>query len=188
MNEQTRRVEDKSESNIDKAVTAAKEKAGPVREEVKQKSSQLINEAKSAAGQAGEEAKSMLASQKDEAARQLGGLADSLRQTSQQLRQQDQRAIATYSNKIASQIDRASSYLQERDLDALIHDAEDFARRQPEIFIGGAFTLGLLAARFLRSSAPEPEYRPQQQSYPQPTTYTAPRPTQTAVSSRRVQG
>lgn len=187
MNDQTRRVEDKSESNVEKAVTAAKEKTAPVREEVKQKGNQLMNEAKSAAGQAGEEAKSMLASRKDEAAKQLEGLAESLRQTSSQLRQQDQGAFASYSNKVADQIDRASGYLQEHNLDELLHDAEDFARRQPEIFIGGAFTLGLLAARFLRSTAPEPEYRTYNESYRQ-TTYTAPRPAQTAVSRQRVQG
>jgi len=186
VNEHTRSVEDKSESSVDKAVTTAKEKAAPLRDEVKQKSGEMLNEAKAAAEQVGEQAKNTLASQKDEAARQLGGLAESLRQTSRQLRQQDQGAIASYSNKVADQIDRASGYLQERNLDDLLHDAEDFARRQPEIFIGGAFTLGLLAARFLRSSAPEPDYRPNQEPYRQ--TYTAPRPTQTAVSRQRVQG
>lgn len=186
MNEQTRRVEEKSESTVDKAVNAVQEKVAPVRDEVKQKSGEMLNEAKAAAGQVGEQAKNTLASQKDEAARQLGGLAESLRQTSRQLRQQDQGAIASYSNKVADQIDRASGYLQERNLDDLRHDAEAFARRQPEIFIGGAFTLGLLVARFLRSSAPEPDYRPSQEPYRQ--AYTAPRPTQTAVSRQRVQG
>lgn len=186
MNEHTRRVEDANESNIDKAVTAVQEKVDPIREEVKQKSGEMLNEAKAAAGQVGEQAKSALASQKDEAARQLEGLAESLRQTSHQLRQQDQGAIASYSNKVADQIDRASGYLQEHNLDDLLHDAEDFARRQPEIFIGGAFTLGLIAARFLRSSAPEPDYRTNQEPYRQ--TYTAPRPAQTAVPRQRVQG
>ena len=30
-------------------------------------------------------------------------------------------------------------------------DAEDWARRNPALFLGGAFALGLLASRFLKS-------------------------------------
>jgi hypothetical protein len=33
-----------------------------------------------------------------------------------------------------------------------VSEAEDFARRQPALFLGGAFALGLLGARFLKSS------------------------------------
>jgi predicted AlkP superfamily pyrophosphatase or phosphodiesterase len=61
--------------------------------------------------------------------------------------------FARYSNQVADRVERASTYLEEHDLDELMVEAEDFARRQPELFIGGAFTLGLLAARFLKSSA-----------------------------------
>jgi hypothetical protein len=35
----------------------------------------------------------------------------------------------------------------------MVRNVEDFARRQPALFIGGAFMLGLLGARFLKSSA-----------------------------------
>jgi hypothetical protein len=158
MNEYTQRTE-KHESNIDKAVSTAREKTAPVREEMREKGNQLATEAKSAVHEAGEQTKTALGSQKEAAARQLHGLADSLRQTSRHLREQDQGTFASYSNQAAHQIERASEYLEDRDLDELMHDAEDFARRQPELFIGGAFTLGLLAARFLRSSAPEPMER-----------------------------
>jgi hypothetical protein len=34
----------------------------------------------------------------------------------------------------------------------LIDDVEDFARREPAVFIGGAIAIGLVAARFLKSS------------------------------------
>jgi hypothetical protein len=73
--------------------------------------------------------------------------------TRDQLQEQDQAVFAEYSEKMADQIERVSSYLEEHDLDELKHSAEDFARRQPELFLGGAFTLGLLAGRFLKSSA-----------------------------------
>jgi hypothetical protein len=35
----------------------------------------------------------------------------------------------------------------------MIQEVERFARRQPALFLGGAFTLGLIAARFLKSSS-----------------------------------
>jgi len=37
-----------------------------------------------------------------------------------------------------------------------VDDAERLAHRQPALFVGGAFALGLLAARFLKSSKPRP--------------------------------
>jgi hypothetical protein len=36
-----------------------------------------------------------------------------------------------------------------------VHDAETFARRHPDLFLGGTFVAGLLLARFLKSSTPE---------------------------------
>jgi hypothetical protein len=71
----------------------------------------------------------------------------------QQLQEKDQPALAQYANQAADQIERFSHYLQERDVDQLLGEAQRFARRQPTLFLGGAFALGLLAARFLKSSS-----------------------------------
>jgi len=152
MEQQTRgnmRNDRREESNVDKAMAAAKDKAQPVKE----KANEIVDETKSKMDEATRQAKSALSGQKEEAAGQLHGLAQALRETSGQLRDQDQGTFANYSNQVADQIDRVSSYLQDRDVNDLMRDAEDFARRQPELFIGGAFTLGLLAARFMKSSA-----------------------------------
>lgn len=161
MNDQTN-VTEKNENNIDKAVAAAKEKSAPVREEIREKRDEFAAEAKSVAHQASDQAKAALSTQKGEAARQLHGLANSLRHSGVQLRQQNQDTMAHYSYEVADQIDRASGYLEAQNLDDLMQDAKDFARSQPELFLGGAFTVGLLAARFLRSSTPE---RPARRSY-----------------------
>ena len=37
----------------------------------------------------------------------------------------------------------------------MVTQVEQYARRQPAIFLGGAFALGLLGARFLKSSNPQ---------------------------------
>jgi hypothetical protein len=127
---------------------------------VKEAAEKVSEEARSLLGQASNQAKSTVLEQKNQAAGQLHGLAQVLRQTGKQLRQQEQVTFAGYSNQVADQVERVSGYLQERDVDQLIGDTKDFARRQPELFIGGAFMLGLLAARFMKSSSPE---------YPTPT-------------------
>jgi glucan phosphorylase len=128
------------------AAEEAQQKAGKLTDEVKSQAIEITEEAKV-------QAKSVIEDRKDIAARELGSVAEAFRQTSSTLREQDQAMFAQYSNRVADQVERVSSYLEDRNLDDMIHDSEDFARRQPELFIGGAFTLGLLAARFLKSSA-----------------------------------
>jgi hypothetical protein len=93
--------------------------------------------------------------QKDRAAEGLGSVAQALRQTGQQLQGQNQEAFTSYIDRAASQVDRFSTYLQQKDMGQLVYDVERFARRQPALFLGGAFVLGLLGARFLKSSSPE---------------------------------
>jgi hypothetical protein len=45
-----------------------------------------------------------------------------------------------------------SATLRDRDVRELVQDAQQFARRQPAIFVGAAFAAGVLAARFMKSS------------------------------------
>jgi hypothetical protein len=119
----------------------------------------VAGQAKDAAGQIADQARqqatSQLSSQKTRAAEGLGSVAQALRQTSQQLQGQDQGAITSYIDQAASQVDRFSNYLQQKDVRQMADDVERFARRQPALFLGGAFVLGLLGARFLKSSSPQ---------------------------------
>lgn len=120
----------------------AQDKAGELQERVKQ------------------QAVSGLSSQKSVAADSLHSIAEALRTTERQLRTQDQGTIAEYANNAASQVDRFSNYLRESDLGDMVGEVERLARRQPAVFLGGAFFLGLLGARFLRTSAPQQRYVP----------------------------
>src|SRR5215212_2781130 len=105
-------------------------------------------------GQARDQMSSRLAGQKDRAAEGLTSIAQALRQTGQQLRDQNQQAVTGYIDGAASQVERVSNYLRQNDLGGLIDDVEEFARRQPALFLGGTFVLGMLGARFLKSSRP----------------------------------
>ena len=132
--------------------------AREVTDQVKQTAGQVTHQAQQAAGQvagqAREQVASRLADQKDRAAEGLSGVARALRQTGQQLRDQDQQGVTGYIDRAASQVERISGYLQNSDLGRLVDDVEGFARRQPAMFLGGALVLGLLGARFLKSSRP----------------------------------
>jgi len=136
------------------AADASREVSGQVKETVGQVTEQAQQAAGQVVDQARQQVSSRLAGQKDRAAEGLTSVVHALRQTSQQLREQDQQAVTGYIETTASQVERISSYLKQNDLGELIDDVERFARRQPVMFLGGAFVLGLLGARFLKSSRP----------------------------------
>lgn len=98
-------------------------------------------------------AAAQLANQKNRATDGLGELAQAVRKTSQPLRENHQNTIAEYVEKAADSIERFSTRLRQRDIGDLVNEAQRFARRQPALFIGGAFAAGLLTARFLKSSS-----------------------------------
>ena len=53
-------------------------------------------------------------------------------------------------------LDRLSGSVRDATVRDIVRATERFARREPLLFLGGAFTLGLFAARFLKSSEPDP--------------------------------
>jgi len=108
--------------------------------------------AQSLADQVRQQASSRLSTQKDRAVQGLTSLADAARQTSQQLRDKDQTGIATYLEGAADQVVRFSERLGQKDLGEIVDDVERFAHRQPAVFLGVSFGIGLLGARFLKSS------------------------------------
>jgi hypothetical protein len=81
----------------------------------------------------------------------LGQVSQAIRQSGEQMRS-DQPQIASFADTAAGQVDRASQYLRQTDFQGLVRGAEDFARRQPAVFLGGALALGLVASRFLKAS------------------------------------
>lgn len=138
-------------------------RAGQTAHQAKQKVSegghQAEQKAAPAIDQAKQQASSQAASQKQRAAHSLENMAQAIRHSSDELRNQDQPSMAHYTDKAAQQIERVSSYIKDKSLSDLMGDAERYARREPALFLGGAFLLGLLGARFLKSSS-----HPQQSS------------------------
>ncbi len=124
---------------------------------------EMLQQAKETAGQAygkvTEQASSQIATQKDNLARGLSSVAEGIRQMGENLRGGEQQTpiagiTAKYGDSLARQVEQVSDYLEKKDLRELFKDVEVFARRNPAVFIGGAFALGVAASRFLKSSNP----------------------------------
>lgn len=102
-----------------------------------------------------EHAAAQLSTQKDRATEGLGSVVSAVRSTTNSLRDQQHDTVARYVEQAADQIERLSERLKDKDVTELLDDAQRLARRQPALFVGGAFALGLVGARFLKSSSPD---------------------------------
>jgi hypothetical protein len=94
-----------------------------------------------------------LSHQKARATDGLGSVAQAVRQSTQQLREQQHDTLAQYIEQAADQLEKLSTRLKDKDVTELLDDAQRFARQRPALFVGSAFVLGVIGARFLKSSA-----------------------------------
>lgn len=134
-------------------VQQAKDAAGQAKEQVKDLASQAKEQTVDLAHQATDQMSQMVDQQKQQAAERLGGLAGALHEAGKQLEEKDKEGFGRYAHRAADQVDRASHYLREKNLQSFVRDTEVWARRHPDLFLGGSLVAGVLLARFLKSSA-----------------------------------
>jgi hypothetical protein len=129
--------------------------AGPAtsaRDQIRDVKNQVVGEAKNTLQDARDRATASLGESRTRIADQIGGVAQAFRRTGDQLRNDHQDRIAGLAETVAQQVDQVANYLRTTDGRAIRADVERLARRQPVAVIGGAFAVGLLAARFFKSS------------------------------------
>jgi hypothetical protein len=118
--------------------------------------SKVVSDVKDAATEAASKAKTLVAERVAEtterSAGDLGDVARALHETSKQL---EGNVASPYIDKAAGELERLSGYLRRASVPEIARNVESFARREPALFLGGAFVLGIAAARFLKSSARE---------------------------------
>jgi hypothetical protein len=107
--------------------------------------------ANTAQTKAGEQVRTQLDSGKNRAATALRDVASSLMNPNAE----NPDAVSRYIRTAGDQVQRAADYLENSDVRRVVSDVERFARRQPALFLGGAFMVGLVAARVLKSSRRE---------------------------------
>jgi len=120
-------------------------------------SGDLLEQARGVASSVAEQAKSTVGGRLHErttkSAAELREFADALRHTGRRL---EGNMVAPLIGKAAERVERISDALDHTDLRQVVRNVEDFARREPLMFLGGAFTAELFGARFLRGAAPSP--------------------------------
>ena len=129
----------------------------------------LLDQAKNTAGEAYDKvAETTVSRIEEQKAGVTGGLrsvADSMRKVGDNLNQSKSNEktpvseyTAHYAETAANKIEQVAGYFETRDLRAITRDVENYAKQNPAVFIGTAFAVGFLAARFLKSS-PAPSFK-----------------------------
>jgi hypothetical protein len=106
-------------------------------------------------------AEGLLDEQKDRAVDAVHGVAQALRRTAEGLEGENE-ALARYAEQAADQVERFTESFRERHLGDIVSDLDDFARRQPTMFLIGAVAAGFVVGRFMASSAERSQAEPTQ--------------------------
>jgi len=132
----------------DSATQGSSAGTGSAMDEAREKARQAAGNAQQ---KISEELRSRVDTSRTRAADALGSVASALSQSGERLRSENQAMPSDYVVRAGDQIRRASDYLRNTDTDEMVRSAEGYARRQPAVFLGGAFLLGFLAARLVKS-------------------------------------
>lgn len=150
--------DDKKPTEIAKdSINDAKIALSSATETAKVQVSELAEQAKVKVGeltsQATDKVKEQIGGQKDKAAEGLTAITDAIRQSATTLEEKGQAPIAGAVTGFAGQIENFAGYLQGKSVDELAEDVTAYAKQNPQLFVGGAFLLGIALARFLKSSS-----------------------------------
>lgn len=133
-------------------VEAEGQQSAGARDQMRKVKEQVVGQAKTTFREARDRASSSLSDSRRQAADQVGGIASALHSAGRHLREEQQERIGGLADSLAGQVDQVADYLRDADLQRLSRDLENLSRRQPALVFGAAFALGLLGARFLKSS------------------------------------
>lgn len=127
--------------------------AQDAKQEMKGAAQDLKQEAMSIKDQVQEQLQASVQEQRERAANELHGFAEAFRKTGNELRDQEYGFVANYAEQLADRIEQVSDFIENREIGQYVENIEDFARRQPLLFVGSATVLGVLVARLLKSSS-----------------------------------
>jgi glucan phosphorylase len=126
-------------------------------EQAQAKAQEVAGQAREKAQEAAGEARSRVRQEVDQRSTQAGervrSTGSDLRTVSEELRKQGKDTPARFADQAAERVERVGGYLADSDADRILHDIEDFGRRQPLAVLAGGMVLGIVAARFLKASS-----------------------------------
>jgi hypothetical protein len=144
-------------SQVEDAAASAQQKAVELKQQGRSKLGETLDQRTT---QVGEQARQM---------------AQTLRRTGEQLREQgDGKQVAGVTEGAAERIEQLGGYLERASGDELLRDAEDFARRRPWMVAGFGLVVGLAASRFLKASSERRYQSSPQRPYSSRSVYNSP--------------
>jgi ElaB/YqjD/DUF883 family membrane-anchored ribosome-binding protein len=152
-------VKEAAKQTAQETKDAAMQTAQEIKGDVQAQATEIAGEAKQQAGemlgQAKEQATNAFTQQREQAVSGLGSLADALRNTAQSMKDSNdgaQAGIARFVDDAAERLSQSADFLRDKDTSQLLHDVQDFAKKQPLAFVGAAFGVGIIAARLLKGA------------------------------------
>jgi hypothetical protein len=131
----------------------ASELTDTVSRTAKDQGAALATAAKGIATEAAGKVGTALDQQKAAGANYIGSIAQAAHRAAGEFDEEVPQA-ARYIRQAADQLEGVANAVRERDMRELVDEVQNFARKQPTLFFGGAMLLGFAAIRFLKSSSP----------------------------------
>lgn len=151
------------------AAHEAREKVSAVASRAKHQGENLIEEgtekAQEKMHEVGDTARSRADQERTRVAGGIHTVADALRRSGREL-PEDRRIYGQFVSGVADRVDNVSRYLETHNVDDLTREVRRFARDHTPIFLGSAFALGMMGARFLKSSDDTRDYDDRMGSWP----------------------
>ena len=135
------------------AQTATGSTASQAQEKAQQAADQAREKAQEGAEKARQGLRGQVEQRSTQAGQQVRSQSDDIRTVAQQLREQGKDGPAKIADQAADRAERLGGYLESSDADRIIHDVEDFARRNPWAIALGGLAVGFAASRMLKASS-----------------------------------
>lgn len=120
----------------------------------KDSAAQLGDAAVDMANRAKDKVEATMSQRKSLGADYIGSIAQATERAAHEFEAELPQA-AHYIRQASAQMQGVADTVREHDVRELVGEVQDFARRQPTLFFGGAVVLGFAALRFLKSTAPK---------------------------------
>ncbi|MCA9838744.1 MAG: hypothetical protein KC422_17640 [Trueperaceae bacterium] len=116
---------------------------------------QIVEQAKDSAETAKVKGNKVVKDVQTQLAGRVSSVASAFDRTREQFQDEDMAQVGQYAGQVGSKIQEVAHYIENKDITEMGHDLANFGRRQPVLFLAGAFALGIAASRFLSSSSPK---------------------------------
>jgi hypothetical protein len=155
---------DTAKETAQQTMGMAKETAQQIGDQTQQQATEMIGQVAEQVSQTAsdlkDQANSSFAQQRDRTVQGLTALADALREAGRNLsnktesgaQQEIPAAIAPLIGEAADRLQQSAQFLRDKEMGGLLSEAQSLARKQPLLFMGAMFGLGIVGARLVKDA------------------------------------